>query len=174
MRKKSVPSISLVAIGVISLLIGCTSSNKSDNSNASKNHEPISICNPFRDVNAFIDVVHKYYPEINFEVLPYAGSNATAYMQAQLRSGEMPDVYTTSVYTPGQYDSADKLNKRDGKISTKSTQSRLYFLLESTPVSEIRLSIYVQYFRYRLFQYFTRFRVAEQISKWQSYYCRYT
>lgn len=71
--------------------------------------EPITICSPFRDVNALIDVVHQYYPEINFTVIPYAGSNATAFMQAQLRSGELPDVYTTSVYTPGQFDSADKL-----------------------------------------------------------------
>lgn len=85
---------------VLSLLSGC---------GGSKKHEAISICTPFRDVNAFIEVVHQHYPEINFEVLPYAGSNATAYMQGQLRSGELPDVYTTSVYTPGQFDSADKL-----------------------------------------------------------------
>ena len=88
---------------------GSATSAAASASGMGSDHPPISICNPFRDVNAFIDVVHKYYPEINFEVIPYAGSNGTAFMQAQLRSGELPDVYTTSVYTPGQFDSADKL-----------------------------------------------------------------
>lgn len=110
MKKKKLISIVLVATCVVSLLAGCGGkSDTKDDSSADNTHEALTICNPFRDVNAFIDVVHKYYPEINFEVIPYSGGNATAYMQAQLRSGEMPDIYTTSVYTPGQYDSADKL-----------------------------------------------------------------
>ena len=101
MRKKRVLGLLLALACGLSLLAGCGQS--------SDEHEALTICNPFRDVNAFIEVVHKYYPEINFEVLPYAGSNATAYMQGQLRSGELPDIYTTSAYTPGQFDSADKL-----------------------------------------------------------------
>ena len=108
--KKKLISIVLVAACVVSLLTGCVgNSDTKDDSGADTAHEALTICNPFRDVNAFIDVVHKYYPEINFEVIPYSGNNGTAYMQAQLRSGELPDIYTTSVYTPGQYDSADKL-----------------------------------------------------------------
>ncbi len=110
MKKKRIVGILLAVACVTSLLTGCGgSSGTNSTSSAGNSHEAISICNPFRDVNAFIDVVHKYYPEINFEVIPYAGNNATAYMQGQLRSGEMPDIYTTSVYTPGQFDSADKL-----------------------------------------------------------------
>lgn len=111
MKKRGILSISLAVICVIStLLTGCgNTSTESGKSKKSSKHEAITICNPFRDVNAFIDVVHKYYPEINFKVLPYAGYNSTAYMQGQLRSGELPDIYTTSVYTPGQFDSADKL-----------------------------------------------------------------
>lgn len=111
MKKRGILKISLAVICVIStLLTGCgNTSTESGKSKKSSKHEAITICNPFRDVNAFIDVVHKYYPEINFKVLPYVGSNGTAYMQGQLRSGELPDIYTTSVYTPGQFDSADKL-----------------------------------------------------------------
>ena len=94
---------------------------------SSKSHEPLSICTPFRDVNAFIEVVHKYYPEINFDVIPYAGANATAFMQSQLRSGEIPDIYTTSVYTPGQFDSADKLMDLSGyDFTTNYVQARLH------------------------------------------------
>lgn len=108
----------LAASGILAAaaaLSACGSSSASGSASGSTSaasgsaHPTVSICSPFRDVNAFIDVVHKYYPDINFEVLPYAGANATAYMQAQLRSGQLPDVYTTSVYTPGQFDSADKL-----------------------------------------------------------------
>ena len=88
---------------------GSGASSASTSGAAAGVHEPLTISTPLRDVNAFITVVHKYYPEINFEVIPYAGYNGTAYMQAQLRSGELPDIYTTSVYTPGQFDSANKL-----------------------------------------------------------------
>ena len=103
-----------------------SSNATSASSNANGEHKPISICTPFRDVNAFIEVVHKYYPEINFEVIPYAGANGTAFMQAQLRSGELPDVYTTSVYTPGQFDSADKLMDLSGYDFTNNyVQARL-------------------------------------------------
>lgn len=101
----SVVSSALTACGVGSDSMASSMRNTVSN----ESHKAISICTPFRDVNAFIETVHKYYPEITFEVLPYAGANGTAYMQAQLRSGELPDVYTTSVYTPGQFDSADKL-----------------------------------------------------------------
>lgn len=133
MKKKKLTGMLLTLVCALSLLTGCgqssagtqvasdtaagdteagdtgAESTEGNESNEVSDHEPLSICNPFRDVNAFIDVVHKYYPEINFEVLPYAGSNSTAYMQGQLRSGELPDIYTTSVYSPGQFDSADKL-----------------------------------------------------------------
>ena len=101
MKKRRILSCLLALLCTVSLSAGCGKENKA--------HAPISICSPFRVVNAFLEVVHKYYPEINFEVIPYAGANATAFMQAQLRSGEIPDVYTTSVYTSGQFDSADKL-----------------------------------------------------------------
>lgn len=107
MKKKKFFGQILTITCVLSLLAGSPAAASEDASGSP--HEAISICNPFRDVNTFIEVVHKYYPEINFEVLPYAGANATAYMQSQLRAGDLPDVYTTSVYTPGQFDSADRL-----------------------------------------------------------------
>ena len=117
MTRKRILSGLMALVCAASLLTGCggkveTEGPSAETSEAvvqSSTHEALTICNPFRDVNSFIEVVHKYYPEINFEVIPYAGSNSTAFMQGQLRSGELPDVYTTSVYSPGQFDSADKL-----------------------------------------------------------------
>ena len=123
MKRNRILGLVLAAACVLSLLSGCGSKETASDSDV---HAPISICNPFRDVSAFIEVVHKYYPEINFEVLPYAGANGTAYMQGQLRSGVLPDVYVTSVYLPGQYDSADKLLDLAGYDFTDNyVQSRL-------------------------------------------------
>lgn len=89
-----------------------TSSSTSNNGAASSGkaeHAALTICTPLRNVNAFMDTVHEKYPEINFEVIPYTGYNGTAYMQDQLKSGEIPDIYSASTYSPGQMDLSDKL-----------------------------------------------------------------
>lgn len=49
------------------------------------------------------------YPEINLEVVPYSGKNMTAYVTNQLRAGDMPDIYMTTVYAPGLEDLAPKV-----------------------------------------------------------------
>lgn len=91
MKKTKFIGLATAFVCALSLLAGCGSNNaapadiKETKAASGGTHEPLSICNPFRDVNAFIEVVHKYYPEINFEVIPYAGNNSTAYMQDQLR-----------------------------------------------------------------------------------------
>ena len=121
MRKKGVLSLLLALACAAAALTGCAGKAGSGDE-----HEALTICNPFRDVSAFIDVVHRYYPEIRFEVLPYSGANGTAYMQGQLRSGELPDIYTTSVYIPGQFDSEDKLLDLSGYDFTDNyVQARL-------------------------------------------------
>ena len=40
-------------------------------------HEAITFMAPYMDVDSFIDEVHKTYPEINLEVVPYSGANTT-------------------------------------------------------------------------------------------------
>lgn len=57
-------------------------------------YEPISICAPSRSVKDLIDVVHKYYPEIVFNVDAYSGPNGTIYMQDQLEADCQADVYS--------------------------------------------------------------------------------
>lgn len=70
-------------------------------------HEPLTICIPNRDVATLIDVVHQYYPEINFEVYPYTGGNTTGFLEAMLNAGEVTDIYATTVYMPGIRDLSD-------------------------------------------------------------------
>ena len=92
----------LAASAALTACGGNASSGAVSGSTSSETHEPITICAPMRDVGAFIDVVHQHYPEINFEVIPYAGLNGTAYMIDQLISGELPDIYSSSIFTSEQ------------------------------------------------------------------------
>lgn len=64
---------------------------------------------PFRNMSAFIDIVHEKYPKINLEVIPYSGKNYTAYVKAELAADDMPDIYTTSYFIPDLDDVSSKL-----------------------------------------------------------------
>lgn len=72
-------------------------------------HEPITICAPGRNIKDFIDVVHKTYPEIVFDVDAYSGQNGTDYMLDQLLADQQADIYSISYYAASQYDLSDKL-----------------------------------------------------------------
>ena len=67
-------------------------------------HEPITFSAPFRDASNFIEVVHEQYPEINIEVVPYSGQNATGYISAALKTGNETDVFCSSIYMPDMGD----------------------------------------------------------------------
>lgn len=83
-------------------------------------HEPLTMVSLFPDIDNFIDKVHETYPEINFEVIPYYGNNTTAYLHAQLESGDMPDIYLASVYAPERQDLSDKLIDLSGYSFTNN------------------------------------------------------
>lgn len=102
MKKRSL-SLLLAVTCVVSLLAGCGKSGENGNTEAGKNstgsgeHEAITINAPYRNIDAFVDLVHEKYPEINLEIVPYSGQNATGWMKAMLRSGSQTDIYFTSV-----------------------------------------------------------------------------
>lgn len=113
MKKKTVSLMTAAAIAV-SMLSGC------NNSAAPAEHEPITMQLPFRDMSPFLDLLEEKYPEINLEIIPYSGKNTTAYTSAQLRAGDMPDIYTTTIYVPGQDDLSDRLIDLSGYDFTNS------------------------------------------------------
>lgn len=86
-------------------------------------HEPLTICAPSRSVKDFIDVVHKTYPEIVFDVDAYAGPNGTAYMTDQLLTGNQADIYSISYNLGNQYDLSDKLIDLSGYSFTDNYAS---------------------------------------------------
>lgn len=138
MKRKSrkVLTWMLTAVCAVSLLTGCgsvktdadgnqgqsheqgQSAKNSDtvihNNQGKSNHEPITIVSSYKDMSAFVELVHEKYPEINLEVIPYSGSNYSSYVHSQLLSGDMPDIYSTKVYAPGQMDLSDKLIDMSG------------------------------------------------------------
>lgn len=133
MKKKKVLSLLLAISCAVSLLSGCSSTTgstdadtKSDNSQADNGHPVITMNAPYRNMSAFYDLVHEKYPEINLEIIPYNGQNTSAYMKDMRLSGELPDIYFTTYYTPGRYDDTNDFLDISGYDFTENfTQSRL-------------------------------------------------
>lgn len=117
MKKRKVLSCLLSVTCVAIMLAGCggntsTETAKSDSTKTEEktsDHEPITINAPYHNVSAFIDKVHEKYPEINIEIVPYSGSNTTAWMKGMLNAGELTDIYFTTFYSPRTDDVSDKL-----------------------------------------------------------------
>ena len=109
MQKKKMLSLLLAMSCTAALLGGCAGGDTSDDNGGSSEHEAITMQSPFRNISAFIDIVHEKYPEINLEVIPYSGKNYTAYVKAELAADDMPDIYCTSYFTPDLDDVSSKL-----------------------------------------------------------------
>lgn len=110
----------LVISGVLALLSGCAGKDNTGVKSSTTEHEPITIQSPFRDISPFLDLLNEKYPEINLEVIPYSGKNTTAYLRAELKVGDMPDIYATTVYFPGQEDLSDRLIDMSGYSFTNN------------------------------------------------------
>lgn len=146
MRNKKKTAIFITMFCISTLLAGCGSKETKENTAANtetaaseteektnlgsedrvSDHEPITILSSYKNMSAFLDLVHKEYPKINLEIIPYSGANYTAYVVAQLESGDMPDIYSTKVYSPGQMDLSDKLIDLSGyDFLSKYSEARL-------------------------------------------------
>lgn len=133
MRLKQVFSAVLAAVCAASLLVGCGSSaatateETAASAAASNSDHPVITMNaPYRNMSDFYQLVHEKYPEVNLEIIPYNGSNTTAYMLNMRTSGQMTDIYFTTYYTPGRYNDAEDLLDLSGYDFTGNfAQSRL-------------------------------------------------
>lgn len=134
MRKRKLLCGILVMTCAAAMLAGCGSStstetDKSDNTKTetkASDHEPITINAPYRNINEFISMVHEKYPEINIEVVPYSGNNTTNWMGDMLKSGELTDIYFTTIYSASNDKVSDKLMDLAGyDVTDKYVQSKL-------------------------------------------------
>ena len=81
MKIKKVQSACLILACIAATgLIGCGKTDETP-----KKHEAITFMAPYLEVDNFIEEVHKTYPEIELEVVPYSG-----YRQLHRRSTTKP------------------------------------------------------------------------------------
>lgn len=130
MEKKRILSLVLVAVCVLSLLSGCSGKTEASavqsSSVASSDHPVITMNAPYRNMSSFYNLVHEKYPDINLEIIPYNGQNTSAYMRDMRVSGQLPDIYFSTYYTPGRMDDAgDFLDLSSYDFTEAYTQSRL-------------------------------------------------
>ena len=104
----------LIVISMITLFLGCLTIKSMSCEKTNDVHEAITMQSPFRNMTAFIEVLHEKYPEINIEVIPYSGQNYTAYVKSQLTANDMPDIYCSTYYVPGREDVSDRLIDMSG------------------------------------------------------------
>ena len=89
-------------------------------------HEAITFMAPYKEVEAFIEQVHKVYPEVNMEIVPYSGDNTTTCLQNMFAAGDLPDVCTLTYYDPQIDLVSDKLLDLSGYDFTDNyVESRL-------------------------------------------------
>ena len=96
MKKHAGKTISLVlaAVMLAGLLIGC----QQGNGEASEEHEALTITSYNNIITEeFIAAVHEVYPEIQFEIISYAGKNGSGYAQFSLEEGDIPDIYVSTL-----------------------------------------------------------------------------
>ena len=115
MKKQYRKVISLLTIIMIiaGLCCGCGSSDNNEqvnnteaeesseaveNTEQTSDHEPLTITS-FNNIvtEEFISAVHEVYPDINFEIISYAGKNGSGYAQFSLEEGDIPDIYVSTL-----------------------------------------------------------------------------
>ena len=131
MRKKRILSLLLAAACTAALLAGCggkQSTDQADTPDTANNsdHPVITMNAPYRNASQFYELVHEKYPEINLEITPYNGQNYTSYVLDMRSSGNLPDIYFTTFYSPGRSDdAADFLDLSSYDFTANYAQSRL-------------------------------------------------
>lgn len=145
MKKKRETALFIAAVCVSMALGGCGTKEHAQTETTRETaqvsgtqtdvHEPITILSSFKNMSAFMELVKEKYPEINLEIIPYSGGNYSEYVKAQLETGDMPDIYSTKVYAPGQMDLSDKLIDLAGyDFMSKYSEARLHDVADNGAV----------------------------------------
>lgn len=67
---------------------------------ATSDHAPLTMTTrSTSDYDEFIAALHEAYPEVNIELISYAGANTTGYSNVQLTAGDISDIFVMS-YPP--------------------------------------------------------------------------
>ena len=134
MKIKKVQSACLILACIAATgLIGCGKTDETP-----KKHEAITFMAPYLEVDNFIEEVHKTYPEVELEVVPYSGANTTTCLQNMLEADDLPDICTQTFYKPDVVDVSDKMidlsrydftdNYVESRLKDVSDEGALYML----------------------------------------------
>lgn len=124
MKKKRILSGLLALLCAGSLLGGC--GGKAETKKDTGDHPVITMNAPYRNMSTFYNLVQEKYPEVNLEIEPYNGYNTTAYFDDMRKTGNLPDIYFSTIYSPGRNDdAADFLDLGGYSFTGNFTQSRL-------------------------------------------------
>ena len=88
-------------------------------------HEPITIMDGYRYYGELVKLLAEKYPEIKLEIQPYTGKNTTEYMKKQLKTGILPDIYTTTQLWSGELQEANLVDLSQYAISDLYNPVRL-------------------------------------------------
>lgn len=123
MRIKRLFSAVLAVLCAGSLLAGC---GEKTEKKEDAEHPAITMNAPYRNMSTFYNLVKEKYPEVNLEIEPYNGYNTTTYFNDMRKTGNLPDIYFCTTYSPGRYDdAADFLDLGGYDFTGNFTQSRL-------------------------------------------------
>ena len=118
--KRRILCVLLVLLCLASLLAGCGGAG------AGEEHPVITMNAPYRNMSTFYNLVKEKYPEVNLEIEPYNGMNTTSYFMDMRKTGNLPDIYFSTVYVPGRYDDkGDFLDLSGYDFTGNFAQSRL-------------------------------------------------
>lgn len=124
MKRSKILSLVLAAALLLSLLTAC--GGEGSTSSESTDHPTITMNAPYRNMSAFYDLMKEKYPEVNLEIEPYNGNNTTSYFNDMRKTGNMPDIFFSCIYSPGRYqDEEDFLDLSGYDFTGNYTQSRL-------------------------------------------------
>ena len=124
--KKTISALFAVLLCAALMLTGCSgTASQTDSGTTTTEHEPITIYDAQRDYSALIALVKEKYPEINIEVLPYRGRNMSAYMKLQLKTGIMPDIYSSTQAWDEEYQKAHLVDLSKYAVSELYSVARL-------------------------------------------------
>lgn len=155
MRVKTNMKAAAAALMAALLAAGAVTSVGTVSANAASEHEPLTMTTrATTDYDEFIEALHEVYPEVNIELVSYAGKNTTSYAFDQLKAGDISDIFVMS-YPPEAEMQTENLLDLSGEsfisninlkvLSDLSVEGAVYML----PTS---MSLFGSYYNKTLFE----------------------
>lgn len=106
MKKKRITCALLMLCLCFSLLTACGQEQTPKNGE----HQPLTIMTTGLNFRNFEALLQEKYPEVRLEFISYTASNGTGYSQYLLDSGNIPDIFTISIFSTPELQKASLLD----------------------------------------------------------------